>query len=352
MSAFESSYVDPAAGISVLWGGKGFRIQPCDLPAHRKRVAAAEQREHQIRRPTKFPLEVMLAIMRLRELVRIAEFKREFEGDLGDPFVWLTVLADALAVARQLTYEHAVGYLQQIGIDFTEGDIMPALDAVERRVEARRVLGEPYRMFRADVVARKLDITAEAREWAGAKTIGAIDETREERQARRADERRARDRQRKRQDRLMAGATPRERSKAQTKPWEAMGISRSTYYARGLHEAAGPSRPPTLTGNLSRSAEQTVQAEPNPSAEQNGHEEVVRSASALPLPSDRKVVGLWEPPPHDLRHGEEPGDKREARSRAEGRRSRPGGFHSAAETLPDGGARPGERMGTCGRMVA
>jgi hypothetical protein len=78
-----------------------------------------------------------------------------------------------------------------------------------------------------------LNLTAAEREVCNIRTIDACHETRAERQARLAEERKARERDAKKAKR---GRVPRERYEAESitakQPWVEVGISRATYYRR------------------------------------------------------------------------------------------------------------------------
>jgi hypothetical protein len=67
-------------------------------------------------------------------------------------------------------------------------------------------------------------------------TIGAIDRTKDERQADRKQRKRQADRARRQRDRQARGVKPRieyeTNSLARTKPWLTAGVSRSTWYRR------------------------------------------------------------------------------------------------------------------------
>lgn len=82
------------------------------------------------------------------------------------------------------------------------------------------------RRYRAETLARRIGLTAAIRKRLAIKTIGAIDQTKEERQqARKLSARqRARARRQPRADYLAAHSISR------TKPWIAAGISRATWY--------------------------------------------------------------------------------------------------------------------------
>jgi len=85
-------------------------------------------------------------------------------------------------------------------------------------------------MLSADELAVQLGVTKEERDWLGITTIGAIDCDKNQR----SELRRERKRRRIEAQRRADGAVPRDQyeseSLSRTKPWEAMGVSRSTWY--------------------------------------------------------------------------------------------------------------------------
>ncbi|MGY3506316.1 hypothetical protein [Bradyrhizobium sp. USDA 4471] len=91
------------------------------------------------------------------------------------------------------------------------------------------------RLPMADELGKRLGLSDAERTLLGIKTIGAFDVLKEARAARRAQK----DRERKAQRRLAAGVTPRHRSNAKRKPWELLGMGRSTWYELNLHRGEG-----------------------------------------------------------------------------------------------------------------
>jgi hypothetical protein len=87
------------------------------------------------------------------------------------------------------------------------------------------VLERPIR-WRADTLAKKLNVTAAERSERHITTIGAVDET----AAERLEKRKQRDREQKEARRRARGITPRVRYQPGSKPWESAEISRSTWY--------------------------------------------------------------------------------------------------------------------------
>lgn len=117
----------------------------------------------------------------------------------------------------------------------------PWLCGEERQALIAKVLSNPIR-YKADTLAAKIGLTAEHRVQLGITTIGAIDETAEQRRAKR----RVKDIERKRKKRRAEGCKPRA---APSSPWIAEGISRSTYFRRQKkteQEVAGTSETRTV----------------------------------------------------------------------------------------------------------
>jgi hypothetical protein len=93
-----------------------------------------------------------------------------------------------------------------------------------------KVTDQPIR-WKADTLAKALNLTEAERRRLCIRTIGAIDVTKAER----LQARKLRDRQAKRANRRAQGAKPRaeweaENNTSRTKPWIALGISRATWY--------------------------------------------------------------------------------------------------------------------------
>jgi hypothetical protein len=112
----------------------------------------------------------------------------------------------------------------------------PWMDGGEVNNLITSVLAKPLR-WKADTLAKRLGLTAIERTALGLTTIGAIDQTKEEREAERRDRKRERDRLRRQHHRLAEGAKPRAQYEAQslihTKPWLALGMSRAAWYRAG-----------------------------------------------------------------------------------------------------------------------
>lgn len=107
----------------------------------------------------------------------------------------------------------------------------PWMAADERADIAGRVTANPLR-WRADTLAHRLRLTVDERTRLGIKTIGAIDQT----AAERAECRRLKKQHAKEALRRSNGAIPRGEYLASStqhqQPWQALGISRRTWYRR------------------------------------------------------------------------------------------------------------------------
>lgn len=150
------------------------------------------------------------------------------------------------AVWPDCTVEVALGNKESAARLMIEGLINECDDpsigeAIEEAIAAGMHAGEAWteknrKLVSDDEVARRLGVTAAERRDLGLRTVGAIDATREERQEEARDRKRQRDRARAHHKRRAAGKMTRQeyesRSTAGIKPWEAMGVSRRTYYRR------------------------------------------------------------------------------------------------------------------------
>jgi hypothetical protein len=86
----------------------------------------------------------------------------------------------------------------------------------------------PGRRRTAAELGKALNLRNETRLRLGFRTIRPVDRTK----AQLAQDAKERHKERDRQRRLKAGATPRAKSMEQTQPWKALGISRATYFRR------------------------------------------------------------------------------------------------------------------------
>lgn len=117
-------------------------------------------------------------------------------------------------------------YLRRDGVaSMIDALVDEAFDARARAVEIQERTGaaHPEWLPTMDEMVRLLRVTREEVRFLDLRGWGCIDPLN-------ADQRRQIDRDRKRAERAAKGATPREKSTARTKPWEAAGMSRATWY--------------------------------------------------------------------------------------------------------------------------
>jgi hypothetical protein len=110
--------------------------------------------------------------------------------------------------------------------------VAPRCDADETDELIAAVMRKPLK-WTADALAERLRLDDATRAMLGITTIGAIDC----KKAKRAGRRRKLNTEAKRQRRLKAGAKPHAQSLSQTRPWEALSISRRTFERRRRFDA-------------------------------------------------------------------------------------------------------------------
>jgi len=115
----------------------------------------------------------------------------------------------------------------------------PWLDLQSVEILVNEATEHPLK-WKADKAAWKLRVTAAERDACRLRTIGAIDQTKEQRAQVAKQRKRERDQERRRAQ----GAKPRAQyeitATATTKPWVAQGISRRTWYRRRLAQVRAP----------------------------------------------------------------------------------------------------------------
>ena len=158
--------------------------------------------------------------VRVAEIQRLVLHRHGRLPDSDDAVIYLGAVAEnldhvqcdvALNVALTLHY-----WVRSVGGAVAEADV----EHVARET--------PLRRRSADALGKVLRLTESERAACRITTFGAIDCTRAQRTARRKEKAR----ERKRADRLAAGATPRAQSLSRTRPWEAEGVSRRTWERR------------------------------------------------------------------------------------------------------------------------
>jgi hypothetical protein len=210
---------------------------------------------------SKLPGVYGLAARRRAELVHLA-LHRNAQGQMIEVKAMAMVMADALAFAMTgADYAAMCELARACNLGLAENDIMFAVRKVSAVAKAK---GRAYRPFAARAVARMLGVTLAEKKLLNLRTVGAVDETKEQAEERRRTQRREYERERNRRRRLERGAVPREKSLSQTQPWKDTGVSRSTWYERqrkaqeaersemtassGREPAIGQIRPPAIQG--------------------------------------------------------------------------------------------------------
>jgi hypothetical protein len=202
---------------------------PKDSAAHREVARRYAWGAHKTQKslkiePGKTGEARLMALLRLRELERL--FSQRYGAELPDDDAGrddLVIAAHHIAHIGADAARHIVAWAQLWA---------PWMTADKAAKLADRVIANPFK-FTADVLAWRLHLTQAERHDLGITTIGAIDSSKGQR---------AQFRKLKRQ--LAASVRRRERggtsralyegnSLSRTRPWEALGVSRRTWYRRG-----------------------------------------------------------------------------------------------------------------------
>ena len=165
----------------------------------------------------------------IRNALRKLFFLRHRRGQgFGSPGAWAQVAADITAAIRgpDIRGRDVDGTCTVMGLRLNPG-VCEQMAA--RASNARRSAGpDDLRILAAAAVGHLVELTAEERSTLEITKIDAIDETADQRTKRLSKERKA-------AARAAAGAVSRSRSKKALAPWKGLGISKSSFYARGLH---------------------------------------------------------------------------------------------------------------------
>lgn len=163
-----------------------------------------------------------IGILRLHDL---ETFCRASENPADDGGNWLTIAANHIA----FIYRNPDA---QLAAAVAWGRRFTPLPLNVVKALAEQAIAKP-RMPTADELAFQLGLTIARRTELAITTIGAIDCDKAER----AELRKQRAAAREKARRAKAGAVPRAKSAERTKPWQARGISRATYYRNLKNEA-------------------------------------------------------------------------------------------------------------------
>lgn len=157
--------------------------------------------------------------------IRAAELTRLYEYRYGR----MTLPSDDMGTQAARVMCHHLAHLRYAERRISEwlGIFAPWWDIGSRERLLVDCVEKPIR-FKAQTVAWRLRVTAAERTALKLRTIGAIDESPEQRQAKQRIAKRIRDRAR----RAAAGAKPRAQSLTRQQPWIAAGLSRASWYRR------------------------------------------------------------------------------------------------------------------------
>jgi hypothetical protein len=174
--------------------------------------------------PRKRPPRSIIPRLRRKELQRLFLFRWGPilpDDDAGRDDA--TVMAHTLAQLPGDASHHIERFLEVSAPWMTREDV----DAV-----LATVLVKPLR-FRADTLGARLGLREVERSRLRIRTIGAIDLTKAERIARRRDRKRVRRIHRRRAQGMRPRAVYESASVSRKKPWEALGMSRRSWYRAG-----------------------------------------------------------------------------------------------------------------------
>lgn len=178
--------------------------------------------------PRYLPVELQGRTMR-NELRLLASHRRSVGLPVGHEWSCLEVAADIAAAifGADATARNIEGVCTRIGLPPQKAATYEHL--IARASHARRSAGpDDLRLLDPEVIGNKIGLSAEERDNLEIRRIGSFDETPHERKKRR-------DRDRKAAARARVGATPQSQSAASEEPWKKLGVSRSTYYAKGIN---------------------------------------------------------------------------------------------------------------------
>jgi hypothetical protein len=196
------------------------RPSPELLKARKREIARRYARKYR-----KNAIPLTFAAIRVAELTRLYEY-RYGPGPLPDH-------EDSITRARVMV--HHLGRLwdgtRRVATWLDRN--APWLGVRSQEQLIRDTQERPLR-WRADRLAWKLQVTAAERHTLNLRTIGAIDQTKEQRADIAKQRKRERDQQRRRADGIKPRAQYEAAAITTTKPWITQGISRRTWYRRRL----------------------------------------------------------------------------------------------------------------------
>ena len=228
-----------------------------EVAGSRPRAAAAFQRLEQRmvdhsdapRKSTRYEwtLVQMQGLGIRKALKRLFHYRKQRGQRLGTPGAWGHVAADIAAAIKghNISGRDVEGVCTVVGFSL---DRVVYDQLAVRASHARKSAGtDDLNILAAAAVGYLIELTAEERSALKITRIDAIDETAAQRKRRL-------ERERKAAARAAAGAVPRSQSKNVLAPWKVLGISRSTYYARGLHRVRTESSVSPYKGETGRNS--------------------------------------------------------------------------------------------------
>lgn len=165
---------------------------------------------------------------RLIALVRLRELERLFRHRYGETLPYddagledLSIAAHHIAHLRGEAFEHIVAFAARW---------MPQLPRRRAEALAETVLAQP-RKYKAATLGRLLRLTQRERATLSITTIGAFDASATERAERKKE--RARERAAASYRRRQAAKPPKPEPLCRARPWDALGMSRATWFRKG-----------------------------------------------------------------------------------------------------------------------
>lgn len=204
---------------------------PRNMPAHREIARRYAWHAHKAGKslprpqPGRTGKSKLIALLRLRELERIISSRHGgILPNTATGHELLCMVGHHIAHCGSDAERHIVGWA---------GLWAPWMAPENAAATAAEIVGRPLK-FKADTLGWRIQLSKTERESLGITTIGAFDQSKAERVLMRKIKRAGADLERRRQK----GAIPRlqyeAKSKTQRQPWAQLGMSRTTWYRRGM----------------------------------------------------------------------------------------------------------------------
>jgi hypothetical protein len=218
---------DPETIIAFPEGVRPVKIGTALLGYYDERLKTSRLNKKHVHQ--RLPGQVKFMLLRLCSIERLQRTRaKDGVVPIEDEVYWLAALPCLL---RLCDFAQANEEFTWYQLSMRAGRFVPSIFETRShewmRTQWSRCAADPHRYrITADEIAWQLQVTNDERLESNLKTIGAIDKPKPERER----DRRTKDTARKRAARAAAGATPRSKSKAATKPWKALGLSRAQWY--------------------------------------------------------------------------------------------------------------------------